>query len=128
MNVGSLERLVADMNNGVYDLTCNGECTQCGNCCSNLLPMSESEIATIHKYIKKNHIKEHRHNYPLSQRIIDATCPFLNDDKPKEKCDIYSVRPKICKDFICCPDKRKKPDLNTIESTKIVDVRKEFYG
>ena len=37
---------------GIIDLTCNGECTQCGQCCSNLLPMTDEEIATIHKYIK----------------------------------------------------------------------------
>jgi len=48
MKSASLEQMMADMNNGTYDLTCNGECTQCGNCCSNLLPMTEDEIATIH--------------------------------------------------------------------------------
>ena len=58
MKSTSLEQMMADMNNGTYDLTCNGECTQCGNCCSNLLPMTEDEIATIRKYIKKHHIKE----------------------------------------------------------------------
>lgn len=52
MKSASLEQMMADMNNGTFDLTCNGECTQCGNCCSNLLPMTEDEIATIHKYIK----------------------------------------------------------------------------
>lgn len=42
MKSASLEQMMADMNNGTYDLTCNGECTQCGNCCSNLLPMTEA--------------------------------------------------------------------------------------
>ena len=41
---------------GVIDLTCNGKCTQCGQCCSNLLPMTDEEIAVIHKYIKRHHI------------------------------------------------------------------------
>ena len=52
MKSSSLEQMMADMNNGTYDLTCNGECTQCGNCCSNILPMTEDEITTIHKCIK----------------------------------------------------------------------------
>lgn len=34
MKSASLEQMMADMNNGTYDLTCNGECTQCGNCCN----------------------------------------------------------------------------------------------
>ena len=41
----------------VNDLTCNGECTQCGQCCGNLLPMTDEEIATIHKYIKRYHVE-----------------------------------------------------------------------
>lgn len=52
MKSASLEQIMSDMSKGVYDLTCNGECTQCGNCCSNLLPMTEDEIATIRRYIK----------------------------------------------------------------------------
>nr|DAX12650.1 MAG TPA: Putative zinc- or iron-chelating domain [Bacteriophage sp.] len=129
MKSASLEQMLADMNSGVYDLTCNGECTQCGNCCSNLLPMTEYEIATIHKYIKEYHIKEHRHNYPTATPTMDMTCPFLNDDKPKEKCEIYSVRPRICREFICCPSKR--PPINDLSyklKCRVVDVRKEFYG
>lgn len=84
MKSASLEQMMSDMSNGVYDLTCNGECTQCGNCCSNILPMTEDEITTIHKHIKKHHIKEHRHNYPTATPTMDMTCPFLNDDKSKE--------------------------------------------
>lgn len=59
------------------------------------------------------------------------TSPFLvmqNDDKPKEKCEIYSVRPRICREFICCPSKR--PSINDLSyklKCRVVDVRKEFY-
>ena len=128
MKSASLEQMITDMNNGVHDLTCNGECTQCGNCCSNLLPMTEDEIATIHKYIRKHHIKEHRHNYPTATPTMDITCPFLNDDKSKEKCEIYSVRPRICREFICCPSKRPPiDDLGYKLKCKTVDVRKEFF-
>lgn len=38
MKSANLKQMMDDMNNGTYDLTCNGECIQCGNCCGNLLP------------------------------------------------------------------------------------------
>ena len=128
MKSASLEQMITDMNNGVHDLTCNGECTQCGNCCSNLLPMTEDEISVIRRYIKKHNIKEHRHILPLAEPTIDMTCPFLDDDKNCEKCAIYEVRPKICKDFICCTSKRKPMDIKYALKCRAVDVRKEFYG
>jgi len=128
MQSESIKKMMDDMNKGVYDLTRCGECTQCGGCCSNMLPMTEEEIDTIHKYIKKHHIKERRHNYPTATPSIDMTCPFLNDDKPKEKCEIYSVRPRICRYFICCPSKRKPiEDFEYKSKCKIIDVRKEFF-
>ena len=86
MKTGNIEQLLKEFSDGTYDLTDNGKCTQCGQCCSNILPMTEDEIATIRKYIKKHRIKEHRHNYPTATPTMDMTCPFLNDDKSKEKC------------------------------------------
>lgn len=127
MKVGSMEQALREFSDGTYDLTCNGECTQCGACCSNLLPMTDSEINTIHKYIKANGIKEHKHLLPLATPTIDMTCPFLNSNKDKEKCEIYSVRPRICRDFICCPSKRPLLDIKYQLQCKVVDVRKEFY-
>lgn len=123
-----MKQMLREFSNGTYDLTCNGECTQCGECCSNLLPMTESEIKAIHKYIKTNGIKEHKRLLPLATQIIDMTCPFLNSNKDKEKCEIYSVRPRICRDFICCPSKRPPiDDWGYKLKCKVVDVRKEFF-
>lgn len=126
--VGTFEEMVKQFNNGTYDLTENGKCTQCGGCCSNLLPMTEKEIEVIRKYIKKNRIKEHKHFLPLAEPTIDMTCPFLNDSKEKEKCDIYEVRPHICREFICCPSGRKPLDIEYGLKAKVVNVRSEFYG
>ena len=106
MKSASLEQMMADMNNGTYDLTCNN----------------------YRKYIKKHHINEHRHNYPTATPTMDMTCPFLDDDKAKEKCEIYSVRPRICREFICCPSKRPQiDDWDYKLKCKVVDVRKEFF-
>lgn len=120
-----LLEVLEDMKNGVLDKTHHGECSQCGACCSNLLPMTDKEVKRIHRYIKKNHVEEYKHLIPVSGVVIDMTCPFMDDSKQKEKCRIYPERPEICKQFICSPDKRKafKPNGNY----HCVDVRKEFF-
>ena len=126
--VGKFEDMVKHFNNGTYDLTDNGKCTQCGECCANLLPMTDEEIEIIRKYVKKHNIKEHRHFLPLATPTIDMTCPFLNDSKKTEKCDIYKVRPRICKDFSCCPSERKPLVMKWRLKAKARDVRATFFN
>lgn len=75
--VGTFEKMQKDLSNGTYDFTDNGKCTQCGKCCSNLLPMTEKEIEVIRKYIKRYHIKEYKHLIPLAQPVIDMTVRSL---------------------------------------------------
>lgn len=128
MNISMLEQVRKDMEHGVYDMTDNGKCTGCGNCCSNLLPMTEKEINTIRQYIKKHHIKECKHGIPLAEPVIDLTCPFLDDSKKTEKCRIYEVRPHICREFICCQSERKPIDLEWGMKARVMNVRETFYG
>ena len=127
MKTVALKQIQEEMSNGTYDLTNNGKCTGCGNCCSNLLPMTNEEVETIRKYIKNNNIKEHRHILPLAEPTLDLTCPFLNDSKPNEKCDIYEVRPRVCRDFICDPKKRPPVDVKYSSKCRPINVRSEFY-
>ena len=127
MKTGNVEQMLKEFSDETYDLTNNGKCTGCGSCCSNVLPMTEDEIATIRKYIKKHRIKERRHNYPTATPTMDMTCPFRDNDK--KICTIYEVRPEICREFICCPSKRPPIDDWCYKlKCKVVDVRKEFYG
>lgn len=131
MKSGTYEQMIEDMNNGVYDFTDNGKCVQCGNCCSNLLPMSKAEIETILRYIKKHHITEQKHFLPLAVPSIDLTCPFLDDGKKTEKCTIYAVRPQICRSFPCNPEERAKGDselFKCVEQLVPVNVREVFFG
>lgn len=121
------ETYVKEMKNGTYDFTCNGKCIECGNCCSNLLPMTDEEILIIKKYIKQYKIKENKHLVPLSTVALDLTCPFLDNGKNCEKCTIYEVRPKICRDFICDPKQRPKADLEWGLKCRPVNVREEFF-
>lgn len=121
-----LSDAIEDMKNGTYDMTVDGKCSQCGACCSRCLPLSSKEIITIKQYIKAHDIKPYRHLFPVSGDAYDMTCPFMDDSKQKEKCRIYPVRPKICKQFIC--SKEKKPFNGHWQQYSGVDMRKEFYG
>lgn len=122
------EKAKKAMEDNIYNFCKDGKCSQCGNCCSNLLPMSRKEVDAIHRYIRKNHIKECKHLLPTANRPYDMTCPFLDTDKSCEKCRIYPVRPEICKQFICDNEQRAKHNRALLGQTRqIVDVRSEFY-
>ena len=43
----------------------DGKCSCCGECCSDMLPLSDAEIIKIKKYIKKNNIKMISHKNVL---------------------------------------------------------------
>lgn len=124
----SFEQMKKDMANGVFDMTDNGKCCQCGACCSALLPLTDEEIDTIRKYIKRYNIKPQSHvSAPLAKPTLDMTCPFLDMKKDKEKCTIYEVRPKICRDFSCCPDKRPDVDIEYATKCNPVFMRETFF-
>lgn len=119
------------------DKTVNGQCIQCGECCSNFLPMTDAEIAAVARYIKDHGIKPMRH-FPavLMRPMFDMCCPFLDTKKDKEKCTIYPARPAICKRFSChyMTDKaaerrmlRGLGDEGWFEKAKIVNVRATFF-
>ena len=123
-----LDAVQRDMADNIYNFCKDGKCSQCGNCCSNLLPMSQKEIDVIRRYIRKKHIKECRHIAPATV-AYDMTCPFLDTGKSCEKCRIYPVRPEICKQFICDNEQRAKYNRKLLGQTRdIVDVREEFFG
>lgn len=99
------ESLESHVNNPhkVVDCTINGQCSQCGGCCSNTLPLTPQEIIAIKQYVKANNIQPSHAPGLLLRRecTYDNTCPFLDHTKSKEKCKIYEVRPHICRTFIC---------------------------
>jgi hypothetical protein len=131
MKTASIAEMLNDFNNGTYDFTDNGKCTECGNCCGVYLPLTDKEIARIRRYIKKNHIKECKHGevIPLAQPIgFDLCCPFLDDSKKTHKCTIYQQRPLVCMDFICCPSERPPVYIEYAMSANVVNVRETFFG
>ena len=127
--ISVLESVKKGMDDNIYNFTVNGKCSQCGKCCSDLLPMSEKEIREIRRFINKNSITECKHLLPTANPCMDMTCPFLDTDKKSEKCRIYPVRPAICRQFICDSEKRAKHNRELLRQTRrIVDVRSEFFN
>lgn len=80
----------------VTNFTCNGECSNCGQCCGDILPLSKSDISKIDSYLKKHKIEATPKNLLVA---IDNTCPFR--DEKNKKCKIYEVRPEICRVYKC---------------------------
>lgn len=126
--IGTIDNMINDMRNGVYNFTENGQCSSCGSCCSRYLPLSSKELKEIKRYVKKHRIKPYVHLFPTSDSILDLTCPFR--DEENKICTIYQQRPQICRSFKC--DKPK----NDIWATKrefrakyrVVDMREEIWG
>ncbi len=109
----------------VTDFTNNGECSNCGGCCSALLPVSDDEIKQIRQYIKSNHIKPKSGvRAPMINPMIDLTCPFLDVSK-EQKCMIYEVRPLICRKFTCSKDKPSW-SMDELKGRKLKNMREVF--
>ena len=83
-----------------YQCHCeNGECSNCGECCTDMLPMTDAELREIKRYAQAHHLKENHRRLFLDPNATDFTCPFRNNEK--RICEIYPVRPEICRSFIC---------------------------
>lgn len=85
----------------VTDFTVDNKCSNCGNCCNDIIPLTNADINRIKQYIKKNNIQEVQHapHNCFVKVNYDAMCPFR--DEVHKCCTIYPVRPIICKSFIC---------------------------
>lgn len=125
--VAPFEDMLEDMKAGVYDFTKDGKCSNCGSCCSDLLPITQKEIDTIKKYIRTHGIKEQKRIVPAAVPVVDFTCPFRSDSQ--KKCLIYNIRPRICREFICSNPKNDKWCSETMKNSpvKIVSMRNTFF-
>ena len=119
--ISTLEKVRRDMDDNIYNFTKDGECTGCGSCCSNLIPMNGKEIKEIRRYIRKHDIKECGRMFPVVKQPLDIS-------KGKDKGRIYPVRPLVCREFICDNEQREKVKREELhKNRRIVDVRREFF-
>lgn len=124
-------KALSDIMRGNTDFTINGECSECGECCSNLLPMSKDEIKAIRKVVREQKIQPLPHNVTMLESM-DWLCPFLDTNKENHKCVIYQHRPLICRDFSChnmAIGKRPGNEMiMNVTKCDLVNVRKEFWN
>lgn len=83
----------------IVDRTCDHKCSCCGSCCTEFIPLTRKEVNTIKDYLKAH--PEIKGNWLSNEDTenLYAFCPFLNKDT--DRCDIYPVRPFVCRDFKC---------------------------
>lgn len=84
------------MNGKISDKTCKGQCSRCGECCSIFIPFTEKELSIIKEYVSKHNIQPVNRFTPKG---MEAMCCFY--DSKNHKCNIYEVRPFVCRDFKC---------------------------
>lgn len=113
-----------------YENHCvDGKCSGCGECCVDLLPVTPQEIERIRKFVEKYDLKEHRQAPFWDPNATDMTCPFRNQHE--HKCDIYPVRPYICRNFICSKSiaqAHKDRDRIHNQTHGTVSLRWEIFG
>lgn len=94
----------------IVNFTNNGKCSNCGQCCEDILHLSAKEIKRIDKYLKE-------HKIEATPRCLltsyDNSCPFR--DNKNKKCKIYEARPNICRVYKC--DKTPKEVIKNREIT-----------
>lgn len=112
-----------------YSNNCvDGKCSNCGECCSDLLPLTDAEVRKIKRYAKAHNLKEHRQAPFFDPKAIDLTCAFRNEQT--KRCDIYPVRPLICQAFICTKSlQTAHHDRDLIHQSRSVhSLRYEVFG
>ena len=97
----------------------DGKCSGCGECCTDMLPLTSRELQRIRMYAKAHNLQEHRQAPFFDPGAVDFTCPFR--DQEKRRCDIYPVRPEICRSFICT----KALEVARADRDKIYQGRRE---
>ena len=97
------------------------ECSQCGRCCANILLLSNNEIQTIKKYLKKHPmINVYNRNTILMTEDVNI-CPFLQENNNGEKyCVIYPVRPSICRSYNCKEKYNKVMNYNGVKAINML--------
>ena len=127
MAIGSWDEVKLSDAEGVKNFTENGKCSNCGECCSNYLPLAKHEIPIIKDYIEKHGIKEVVRVAPLVH-AADIMCPFRSD--VEKKCLIYPVRPNICRRFKCdvSMENWNRVKRKFYERYYMYSMRATFYG
>ena len=100
------------------DLTCNGKCTKCGECCGNILPIDQEDADRIIDYVIKHQIFPQRQILFMCQKL---QCPYFTGKKDGG-CSIYEARPKICRYYQCNIKAISMEEFKTMSEVIPVDM------
>lgn len=102
----------------VKDSTVDGKCSNCGECCTEFVPLTKSEYKNIKEYLKRHpEITNEQHITPEGLHVL---CPFR--DRENKRCKIYEVRPFVCRRFIC------NLPMNQLEKNKLFGLQRAYYN
>ena len=106
------------------DLTINGKCSRCGQCCSNFIPLTEEEKAHLIELCKKDDTEVQIKT--LEDGRVYMLCPFLiyHPETSTTSCSIYDERPSICRIFKC--DTKQKMSAEESRKYTVVDLMKDI--
>lgn len=108
----------------IIDNTVNGQCSRCGECCSNFLPLNKKEFKRLRYWVKKHHYKPPKRYELQDEAVWDATCPFLIEENNRTLCAVYAIRPEVCQLFIC--NDTKSSEKSQKPHRRIVNIRAEI--
>lgn len=97
----------------VKDMSINGKCSKCGECCGSLLPIDQEDLDKIVEYVTANKIKPQKHLMIMQGKL---QCPYFNG----KKCVIYEARPKICRGYYCY--KQKAGDFSGLKGINVKEL------
>lgn len=82
---------------GITNFERDGKCSDCGQCCCDAICVTPAEVRRIAKYVRSHIVNA----FPIaiSNGNARASCPFRNEGL--KRCEVYPVRPLICKTFRC---------------------------
>jgi len=96
------------------DFTKDGVCSRCTACCTDFIPLTFQEVYEIREFMK-THPVERTIRQDRATGDIVMSCPFLNGDGD---CQIYEVRPGICRSFLCSRPLAELEDEKTVANIK----------
>lgn len=90
------QKLVAgDTFGSVRNYCIDGICSRCGDCCSDILPVTDEELNKLRKFVRSRKYKPNTQVKIGMMVRYDMTCPFLNSES--RHCDVYDIRPEVCR-------------------------------
>lgn len=107
----------------MVDLTNNGVCSRCGQCCSNFIPLTDTERNHLIDLCKKDDTEVQIKT--LEDGRIYMLCPFLiyHPETSTTSCSIYNDRPSICRKFKC--DTKQRMSKEESKDYKVTDLMKD---